>query len=389
MGPRIAASGRTNSQRTAAGVTPPPASNDGWDAPFFKANFNAPPSDVQIGGATGSAQMWRPSSLERSSAPGFATTKRPTGILAPGAGAGQNQAVPMARDSAISFPPPPGQQRVEPRVSSDPNPNKSAVPDSTLPSSVPAVDSARVTAASVPSAISLVESDSLGPHTAAMPFSQPGVEARPQTEVQDLAPGATTISAIAPRPVTAENSVGSTTGEGTTAAGLNPNMVVPSVAVSEDLAYVHRGSSLQTYSITGSVLVSVSGVPLRLQVTDEDGHIATANANPAFAEEVVGTTPPKREYTCKVGAEQTGLVGAKFLPALMYRCSAAVKVLPVRVTCRLRTAGSAVLVWVQVIANPQNLQLLGGVSVMVHLPFSLRKDEVRAKCTGVSMCSRS
>lgn len=151
-----------------------------------------------------------------------------------------------------------------------------------------------------------------------------------------------------------------------------------SVAVSEDLAYVHRGSILQSYAVTGSVLVAASpGTRARVRVTDKHGHIATATGNAAVVEETA-TTAPTREYLCKPRAAQApGATGPSFLPTVMYRCSPAVKQLPVRVTCRLRLAGSAVLVWVQVIANPQVPQPLSGVSVLVHMPFVPRQEEVR------------
>lgn len=151
-----------------------------------------------------------------------------------------------------------------------------------------------------------------------------------------------------------------------------------SAAVSEDLAYVHRGSVLQSYAITGSVLVAASqGARARLRVTDKQGHIATLTANAAVAaENTANSIPPTKEYLCKAGAVQPAGEPPKFLPTLMYRCSSAVKVLPVRVTCRLKSAGNSVIVWAQVIANPQLKQPLSGVSVLVNLPFSPRDEEV-------------
>ena len=151
-----------------------------------------------------------------------------------------------------------------------------------------------------------------------------------------------------------------------------------SAAVSEDLAYVHRGSVLQSYAITGSVLVAASpGARARLRVTDRDGHIASATSNAAVAtENAASSIPPTREYWCKAAGAAAQPAGAppKFLPTLMYRCSPAVKILPVRVVCRLRSAGNSVLVWAQLIANPQLSQSLSGVSVAVNLPFSPRSD---------------
>lgn len=157
-----------------------------------------------------------------------------------------------------------------------------------------------------------------------------------------------------------------------------PAMMV-SAAVSEDLAYVHRGSVLQSYAITGSVLVAAShGARGRLRVTDRQGHIATSTANAAVAaENTASSIPPTREYLCKAGPVQAAGEPPKFLPTLMYRCSTAVKVLPVRVTCRLRSAGNSVIVSTQVIANPQLSQPLSGVSVLVNLPFMPRNEEVR------------
>lgn len=156
-----------------------------------------------------------------------------------------------------------------------------------------------------------------------------------------------------------------------------------SVAVSEDLAYVHRGSILQSYAVMGSVLVAASpGTRARIRVTDKHGHIATATGNAAVVEETA-TTAPTREYLCKPRAAQApGATIPSFLPTVMYRCSPAVKQLPVRVTCRLRLAGSAVLVWVQIIANPQVPQYLSGVSVLVHMPFVPRQEEVRTLLEG-------
>ena len=161
------------------------------------------------------------------------------------------------------------------------------------------------------------------------------------------------------------------------------------MAVSEDLAYVHRGSILQSYAVTGSVLVAASpGTRARVRVTDKHGHIATATGNAAVVEETA-TTAPMREYLCKPRAAQApGATSPSFLPTVMYRCSPAVKQLPVRVTCRLRLAGSAVLVWVQVIANPQVPQSLSGVSVLVHMPFVPRQEEVRTPPEGSRADSR-
>lgn len=150
-----------------------------------------------------------------------------------------------------------------------------------------------------------------------------------------------------------------------------------SAAVSEDLAYSHRGSVLHSYAITGSVLVA-AGAPARLRVTDPQVHIAKATVNAAVAEENTAVSyPATREYLCKAGAVQQAGAPPKFVPTLLYRCSSAVKVLPVRVNCRLKIAGNSVLVWAQVIANPQLPQPLSGVSVLVNLPFSPRNEEVR------------
>eukprot|EP00903_Cladosiphon_okamuranus_P014075 g13082.t1 len=156
-----------------------------------------------------------------------------------------------------------------------------------------------------------------------------------------------------------------------------------SAAVSEDLAYAHRGSVLQSYAITGSVLVAASpGARARLRVTDRQGHIATSTTNTAVAaENTASSIPPTREYLCKAGAEQPAGEPPKFLPTLMYRCSSAVKVLPVRVTCRLKSAGNSVIVSAQVIVNPQLKQPLSGVSVLVNLPFtpSNEKGDVQSE----------
>lgn len=174
---------------------------------------------------------------------------------------------------------------------------------------------------------------------------------------------------------------------GDAGAATEPDKATVSAAVSEDLAYVHRGPALQSYAITGSVLVAAScGARAQVRVTDTQGHIATATANPNVVEEKPSiAVPPTREYLCKPGAVQHGGAPPRFLPALMYRCSSAVKVLPVRVTCRLRTAGNRVLAWVQVIANPQLPQPLSGVSVLVNLPFSPR-DEVRDLRRSMDFC---
>lgn len=180
--------------------------------------------------------------------------------------------------------------------------------------------------------------------------------------------------------------INATTGAGvaSTAAGGPVNGVL-SLAVSEDVAYIHRGSTLERYAVTGSVLVSASPAgtsTARLRVSDPKGHIATVNANAAVAERVTtGLTLPNREYLCKTATAAPAAAAAaattpQFLPALMYRCSPAVKVLPARVTCKLRTAGSTVLVWAQLIANPQIQQPLTSVSVFVHLPFTPKRDEV-------------
>lgn len=190
------------------------------------------------------------------------------------------------------------------------------------------------------------------------------------------------FNVVAP-PGTGESVAGLTTspqGEaGSSADAAASATMMVSAAVSEDLAYVHRGSVLQSYAITGSVLVAAShGARARLRVIDRQGHIANSTANAAVAaENTASSIPPTREYMCKAGAVEPAGEPPKFLPALMYRCSPAVKVLPVRVTCRLRSVGNSVLVSAQVIANPQLSQPLSGVSVLVNLPFSPRNEEVR------------
>lgn len=281
-----------------------------------------------------------------------------------------------------------------------------------------------------------------------------------------------TIGNSSNAPVETTGTQGSSTGAAvsTTGAGVVSTATTDpplSLAVSEDLAYSHRGSTLQSYAITGAVLISASGIPSRVRVRDDHGHIATVKANATYAEEVPGMVvsdnpgqrteilvetrqfyrkcrersssivrasfkqffkhrskvgnhptslsgpffgghtsialitlvnahalssqidyfsgfaPQTREYICKTPAVKTGAsAGAKFLPVLMYRCSPAVKVLPVRVTCRLRVEGSAVLVWAQAIANPQLSKPLSGVFVLVHLPFYPQQDRVRVKETG-------
>lgn len=171
-------------------------------------------------------------------------------------------------------------------------------------------------------------------------------------------------------------------GDAVVAAGEASSPVVISAAVNEDLAYSHRESVLQSYAIRGSVRVA-AGAPAQLRVTDPHGHIANVTANDAVAEENAAVSKPsKREYSCKAGAMQQDGAPPKFVTTLIYRCSPAVKVLPVRVTCRLRSAGNSVLVWAQVIANPQLSQPLSGVSVLVNLPFLPRNEEVR-DCTVV------
>lgn len=146
-------------------------------------------------------------------------------------------------------------------------------------------------------------------------------------------------------------------------------------AVSEDLAYMHRGSSLESYAITGTVLLSASGVPTCLRVTDEHGHIAASNPNPRFVESTSNGVPT-REYVCKAVPAPNSPADPKFFPAVMYRCSPAVKNIPARVNCQLRLSDVAVLVWVQVIANPQLSKPLSGVSVLVNLPFALKQEQV-------------
>eukprot|EP00752_Nemacystus_decipiens_P004305 g3934.t1 len=169
-------------------------------------------------------------------------------------------------------------------------------------------------------------------------------------------------------------------GAGSANGAASATMTV-SAAVSEDLAYVHRGSTLQTYAITGSVLVAASQrARARLRVTDKQGHIATSTANAAVAtENSASSIPPTREYRCKAGAAQPAGEPPKYLPTLMYRCSPAVKVLPARVNCRLRSAGNGVIVSAQVIANPQLKQPLSGVSVLVNLPFTPRNNKGEVK----------
>ena len=153
-------------------------------------------------------------------------------------------------------------------------------------------------------------------------------------------------------------------------AAASSGVGTPRAAFSEDLAYVHQGSTLQSYAITGSVLVAASESRAILRLTDRHGHIATATVNPSVATETA-SGPPTREYSCESGSTQAlGIARPKYLPAVMYRCSPAVKELPVRVTCRLRTAGTAVFVWAQVVSNPRLVRPLEGVSVMVHLPFA-------------------
>lgn len=143
-------------------------------------------------------------------------------------------------------------------------------------------------------------------------------------------------------------------------------------AVREDLAYVHRGSILQTYAITGSVLVPTSENRVTMRVTDRQGHIAKANANPAVATEISSSTLPTREYSCDTSSQTMGATCPKYLRAVMYRCSPAVRQLPVRVTCLLRTVRGVVLVRAQIIVNPQISAPLEDISALIHLPFSPR-----------------
>lgn len=186
-----------------------------------------------------------------------------------------------------------------------------------------------------------------------------------------------------PKGLTEEASDISTAGPGVSQSG-DRNAATPitvSAAMSEDLAYAFRGSTLQSYAITGSVLVAAStGACPRLRVTDEHGHIAKSTVNAVVAEETASTTPTK-EYLWKNPATQpAGATGVKFIPTLMYRCSPAVKELPVRVVCRLRTSEAALFVWAQIIANPNISRPLSGVSVLVHLPFSPLQEQVEHEC---------
>lgn len=212
---------------------------------------------------------------------------------------------------------------------------------------------------------------------------QPAKDSFPQTGPEDLGAGSSLPEGTAGRPngkdmdgawqkPADEEAAAPTLGREVETTGNRPDVCL---AVSEDLAYIHRGSSLQSYAITGSVLLSASGAPLRLRVTDQHGHIATANPNSTYVT-ATSSTPPTRHYSCKAVPAPTRPSDPKFFPAFVYRCSSAVKNLPVRVTCRLRLAGVFVLVWVQVIANPQLSQPLSGVSVLVQLPFSPRQDQV-------------
>lgn len=142
-------------------------------------------------------------------------------------------------------------------------------------------------------------------------------------------------------------------------------------AVREDLAYVYQGQTLQKYAITGSVRVTTSENRVIVRLTDRQGHIAKANANPAVATET-SSTLPMREYSCDMSSQTMGATRPKYLQAVMYRCSPAVRQLPVRVTCHLRTVGGAVLVRAQMIVNPQISVPLEDISALIHLPFSPR-----------------
>lgn len=147
-----------------------------------------------------------------------------------------------------------------------------------------------------------------------------------------------------------------------------------SAAVSEDLAYVYRGSALQSYAITGAIRVAASaGTRARVRVTDRHGHIGHSSLSSTYEEGAADAL--SKEYICK--SEVAPHEAGTFLPTLMYRCSPGVKELPVRAICRLRAAGTAVLVWTQIIANPKLSRPLDGVSLLVHVPFSPSQEEVR------------
>ncbi|CAM9585212.1 unnamed protein product [Discosporangium mesarthrocarpum] len=188
-----------------------------------------------------------------------------------------------------------------------------------------------------------------------------------------------------------------------------------SVAVSEDLVCIYRGAALQSYAVTGLVLVSACEVPFRLHVLDNKGFIAKVKVNQAFAKELGGVsggegtsnssgTPKVHLYLCHamedLGASRTqsslkalsegqdmvaasgeGRAKPKFLPALMYRCSSLVRQVPVRIQCRFRVAGCTVHLSAQAIANPQLKQPLSSVVVMVNVPVfvSPQKGDVKSK----------
>lgn len=145
--------------------------------------------------------------------------------------------------------------------------------------------------------------------------------------------------------------------------------------VMEDLAYVYRGSTLHTYAITGSVRVTTSENHVIVRLTDRQGHIAKLEAIPAVATEI-SSTLPTREYSCDTSSQMMGATRPKYLPAVRYRCSPAVRQLPVRIICHLRTVGGAVVVRAQIIVNPHISVPLEGISALIHLPF-LRRIEVR------------
>ncbi|CAM9728924.1 unnamed protein product [Choristocarpus tenellus] len=170
-----------------------------------------------------------------------------------------------------------------------------------------------------------------------------------------------------------------------------------SVAVSEDLVCAYRGAALQSYVVTGQVLVSACEVSFHLCVRDEAGLISKVKVNPAFAKELTGpTTPKSRLYQCRAVAEtmspsqqradstqhsEDGRARPKFLPTLMYQCAPLAKQVPVRIQCRLSAAGNTVNLSAQAVANPKLSHPLSSVVVLVSVPVfsSSEKGAMKSK----------
>jgi hypothetical protein len=157
------------------------------------------------------------------------------------------------------------------------------------------------------------------------------------------------------------------------------------VAVSEDMTCVYKGTALESCVIEGRVTVAACSASYIVALRDAAGHIASSRPNAEFlsllqsagtaAGAASGTDASSKDvtsYCCDTAAAalsgSSGHTAVRYLNALLYRCSDALRPVPLRVQCRQRVAGCIVRVSVQITANPTLPQPLTGVLVHASIP---------------------